>query len=421
MESIPVHPPQPRPRVWSRVGFVVGLVILGMVAYFLLNWKFVLMYALGELDGPFYNTARLADLDADGDLDIVLHNLREESETTSWSNITFWYNQGGGRFSASSMQYRPFHSTSLDTADVDADGVTDLAVMEVMQLVFHRNAVLDNDAQRFRIWKQVHPQEDPGTPGPLRLGDLDGDGVLDAFIGGCCGMQLERQDGGDDYLPSHAWVWTSSGGAASLSHLGDLRMRDFALGDLDGDGDLDVFAALLQPKPGKDGSPANRVLWNDGAGGFTDSGQRLGMEESYAVALGDLDGDADLDALVGNQTGAQLWLNQGGRQEGQTGELAAGQELGKSALRAVFLADLDRDGDLDALLGGVQMAEIWWNDGQGSFAASGVRFRYSERHALAVGDVNADGLPDIFAGSYDMQHSVWLNQGSGKFRSGFSW
>jgi len=55
----------------------------------------------------------------------------------------------------------------------------------------------------------------------------------------------------------------------------------------------------------------NLVLWNDGFGRFSDSGQRLSMENSVDVALFDLDGDGDLDALVANYGPNRIWLNDG--------------------------------------------------------------------------------------------------------------
>ena len=70
---------------------------------------------------------------------------------------------------------------------------------------------------------------------------------------------------------------------------------------------------------------ADRILLNNGNGAFVDSGQRLdnprkaGSAASGAVALGDLDGDNDLDAVVATSKGASIWMNQGGAQGGQTG------------------------------------------------------------------------------------------------------
>jgi hypothetical protein len=142
---------------------------------------------------------------------------------------------------------------------------------------------------------------------------------------------------------------------------------------------------------------------------------RLGDDASSAVALGDLDGDGDLDTLVGAERGAQVWINLGGAQGGQAGEFTAGQAFEGGKTMAVFLQDLNGDSFPDALVGGVERATLWWNDGQGAFDRSSQRFRYSERHALAVGDFNGDGLPDIFAAAYGTDYRVWFNQGEGRF------
>ncbi len=62
--------------------------------------------------------------------------------------------------------------------------------------------------------------------------------------------------------------------------LGDHRTFGIAVGDIDGDGDIDAFVAnYLGP---------SRVWTNDGHGLFTDSGQNVGHYEAHGVALGDL-------------------------------------------------------------------------------------------------------------------------------------
>ena len=72
--------------------------------------------------------------------------------------------------------------------------------------------------------------------------------------------------------------------------LGDSITKDVALGDLDGDGDLDVITV---------GQLADPILvwFNDGQGAFVDSGQRLADGLNFRVELGDIDGDGDLDAF----------------------------------------------------------------------------------------------------------------------------
>ncbi|MFP6663848.1 MAG: FG-GAP-like repeat-containing protein, partial [Deltaproteobacteria bacterium] len=85
--------------------------------------------------------------------------------------------------------------------------------------------------------------------------------------------------------------------------LGNSVSWDVGLGDVDGDGDLDVWVA---------NNGYNRVWLNDGLGVYTDSGQALGSSDSRGVSLGDVDGDGDLDAWVANHGGQanRVWLNQ---------------------------------------------------------------------------------------------------------------
>jgi hypothetical protein len=181
---------------------------------------------------------------------------------------------------------------------------------------------------------------------------------------------------------------------------------------VDRDGDIDAFVANGHaPYLGE----PNKVWLNDGHGWFTDSGQRLGhpffnSDDSRAVALGDLDGDGDLDAFVGNDGPNEVWFNDG------AGSFAyGGQSLGDAETRVAILRDLDRDGDLDAFVGNQAGAEIWLNDGRGRFSDSGQDMPYSDRHVVTLGDVDDDCDLDVFAGALGRGYAIWRNDGTGHF------
>jgi hypothetical protein len=106
-----------------------------------------------------------------------------------------------------------------------------------------------------------------------------------------------------------------------------------ALGDLDGDGDLDAFVLASFTERG------NRV-WINEDGQFTATETRLGNAESLGVALGDLDGDGDLDAFVANRDqGNRVWINTGGTY-GSDLFSDSGQSLGDHFGTGVALGDL---------------------------------------------------------------------------------
>jgi subtilisin family serine protease len=248
----------------------------------------------------------------------------------------------------------------------------------------------------------------------VALGDLDGDGDVDAYT---ANSEL------DGALPDEIWLNDGSGlFIDSGQRLGDTLSRAVALGDLDGDGDLDAFIANGISERGR--SEADRVWLNDGHGVFTDSGQALGSASGLDVSLGDLDGDGDLDAFVANSDPLraraepnEVWLN-----DGHGNFHSSGQNLGNAISQAVALGDLDGDGDLDAFIanGGPQILdgqpdEVWLNDGSGIFNDSGQKLGNFSSYAASLADIHQDGTLDVFVAGYQGGNRLWLNDGHGIF------
>jgi formylglycine-generating enzyme required for sulfatase activity len=234
----------------------------------------------------------------------------------------------------------------------------------------------------------------------VALGDLDGDGDLDAFTA-------------NDSLGGYKIWFNNGGGTFTMS---DQILEPFlrlALGDLDGDGDLDAVVTNWDTE--KDNWMSDAAVWlNDGGGTFTKNQENLGGDEVFNPALGDLDSDGDLDvffAAIGTDT---VWLN-----DGNGTFIDSGQRLKTGIDAVVALGDVDSDGDLDALTGGWEgSAKVWLNDGDGSFNTDDQDMTGSNLHIhdLALGDVDDDGdLDAIAALANGGPHEVWLNDGVGSF------
>ena len=156
-----------------------------------------------------------------------------------------------------------------------------------------------------------------------------------------------------------------SGGSGEFSDssqsLGTFNSTAVSLGDVDGDGDLDAFVANRSQANRVWVNQGG--LQSGTAGTFSDSGQILGNFNSVRVKLGDLDADGDLDAFVamaGNQPN-RVWINQGGRQGGTAGQFSdSGQSLGNSFSYDLSLGDVDGDGDLDAFAANYNQGHRVW-------------------------------------------------------------
>ena len=225
----------------------------------------------------------------------------------------------------------------------------------------------------------------------VALGDLNGDGRLDALVA-------------NFGYANELWLGDGNGGLVdSGQRLGDGASSDVELGDLDGDGDLDAFVANVG---------VNKVWLNDGQGVLTESPQSFANVVSFAVELGDLDGDGDLDAFVVQNSPAHpaVWLNNGDGTFTPTAQL-----LDNSRGTDVVLADFDRDGDLDALVtrSGAENL-LWLNNGAGGFTASGTQLGDTNTFSVAVGDINGDGHLDVLlANGNDRPNEVWFGDGFG--------
>ncbi len=229
------------------------------------------------------------------------------------------------------------------------------------------------------------------------MGDIDGDGDLDIYVAN------------SDNQQNKLWINDGSGNFSAHDITGDGgSSKSASMGDVDGDGDLDIYVANSDNQQNK--------LWiNDGSGNFSAQDISGDTDSSYGAVMGDVDGDGDLDIYVANFSGHQnkLWINDG------LGNFSAQDISGDTGFSTgQVMGDVDNDGDLDIYVANDynQQNKLWLNDGSGSFSAQNISDDTGSSYGAVMGDVDNDGDLDIYVANYrGEQNKLWVNDGSGNF------
>lgn len=343
-------------------------------------------------DHAFSQDAAVADVDGDGDPDLLIPSYSGQLDR-------LYLNDGHGRFvdvTATHMPPLRLDSVHLEPFDADGDGDVDVAVA----VEGGRNRLYLNDGTGRFTDVTLAAGRFPETPDfseDLRSGDLDGDGDIDLVVANLVDHADNRKGGQVRiYLNDGQGVFQDATG--SRIPLAATRTYDVDLGDLDGDGDLDLFAAGY--------GETDRIYRNDGTGTFTLAGPLPPHKAFHTSAvLGDVDGDGDLDIVAGTfQGSSHLYLNTGNlRFVDASSQLL----LGDMSTYDVELADLDGDGDLDLIFANTHNPSVVAiNDGKGRFQPLPRQdFFTPDDPAYDVQVLDADG-----DGALDILITAWGNR-----------
>lgn len=329
----------------------------------------------------------LADMDGDGDLDLV-----EGASGTSG----VYLNDGLGGFAArSALGSDAANTRGIAVGDLDADGDLDVVAgnFNGVPSRLYLNAGDGTTFAQFDISSEVRRTD------YVVLIDVDNDGLLDVVTANHAPQRNRIYlNTGDPLAPFGA----AGVAGADLSTAPDYTQAILAA-DLDNDGDVDLVS-LNQDE-------VNRVHLNNGAGSFSSADIGAEADDTQDGALGDLNGDGLLDLVVANNSAGQtskIYINNG---TGAPFDGVAAVEFtavnDPDYAHSVVLGDADNDGDLDIFLstaGGVVPPtfgnRLYVNDGTGVFST------YSEIGAVsdltnvgAVGDIDGDDDLDFVAGN----------------------
>lgn len=316
----------------------------------------------------------IGDLDDDGIKDIVIGS--EQSIGVVWYHAPTWtrYVIGDGSF-----------TTDGETADVDGDGDTDVVISCISR-------------RQIEWWEN---RGDPFSPNgwtrhvigsnfahDVAIGDMDGDRNVDVvvFRKGAEIVWFEAPAN-----PRDAWTrrLVSSSTGEGLD-----------VGDIDGDGDLDI---------------AGSRNWYENNNGSGTSWTPHTISSSWGTdcrdIIADIDGDGDNDIALSHSEGSGpiAWFENPGWQRHDID----GGSIEKA--HSLEVADFDLDGDADVMAGQMHTSVekrvmVYENLGDGNSWNRTV-LSTSGTHNARVGDVNNDAMPDIVGKNYDGTKlvEVWIN------------
>lgn len=308
-----------------------------------------------------FSSPEFCDIDGDGDLDLFVGSLSDD-------RLAFFKNIGTKNVPVfrrdtsllSSIYANGYVGTNSDyplTADLDGDGDYDLIIGGFNGLVFYWN---DGDSSQ-AVWKQdlfLFASVDSliGTDPKPALGDLDGDGDLDLVIG--IGESFYG-----DVTPGITIAFRNIGTVHSpqfeldnslVSGIPDVGLNAYPyLKDMDGDGDLDMMMGrdLQTMLYYKNTGTAQSPVW-------TSTPSLVSGIETNTYwknpALCDIDGDGDIDLIYGTSDGSMYYYQNTGTPTSPVLQLNTSYfqmiRIDGSA-STTSLADFDHDGDLDLISG----------------------------------------------------------------------
>lgn len=399
-----------------------------------------------ESGGYYAETVAVGDVNGDGNADLVVTNQCADSACMRRGLVGVLLGKGDGTFEwAAKYDSGGYGAFSVAVADVNGDGKPDLVVANVCASSDCTNGgsvavLLGNGDGTFKAAMSYASGGENAYS--VAVDDVNGDGKPDLLVANYCANSECSTDGNVGVLMGNgdgtfkSAVPYSSGAYHTVS---------VAVGDLNGDGKPDLVVGSYCASSSNCASGSVGVLLGNGNGTFRAAvSYSSGGYEAQSVAVGDVNGDGKLDLLVANTICAPNDCATGsvgvllGNGDG-TFQPAVAFESGGFSAESVAVADVNGDGKPDLLVANTCVADgafdcvngsvaVLFGNGDGTFQTA-VSYGSDGTAAsfIAVKDVNGDGKPDLLVanacgndGEYGCMIGslgVLLGNGNGTFRA----
>jgi FG-GAP-like repeat/Secretion system C-terminal sorting domain len=331
----------------------------------------------------FNGASRLdhADIDGDGDLDIVASG--SAGDDVIWlENVDSF----GTIWNPHAVDEDFVHAIGIVATDIDGDGDYDIVCAGIYE---DKITLWKNDGTG-TTWTAVVVAPNFGGAHQVSVGDADGDGDLDIF-------GVSRQNS------QIAWWENTEGDATdwSVNHIdngGYTGARNIVAADVDGDGDIDAVSATY-PIQGND--PHGIDWWEntDGLGDFSNGATSIttGFTGARGLFVIDMDGDGDVDVFGSAEVTDQVcwWENDGDGDFTLADVIATGFDGASD----IMVEDIDGDGDFD-VVGAADGDDVfaWWentDDVGTTWSEHVLAGTYDDATSVDAADFDGDGDIDL--------------------------
>lgn len=366
-----------------------------------------------SIDVGSESTPAFTDIDADSDLDLFLGKTDGRlsfyrnvgtAEAPSWNLISEYYDS----IDVGALSVPAF-------ADIDADGDLDMFIGEEQGNINYFRNIGNDTAADWELVSACYNSIDVGKRSFPLFADIDGDADLDLFVGHDEGRILFLRNDGTIYLPS--WMPVTE----------DYLFIDFgahsapALADIDDDGDMDLFVGEYEGNINfcRNEQSVPTPHWTR----VTESYFAIEADDYSSPTCADVDGDGDLDLLIGRKDGEMDFYQNIGTAESALWDLIPDEYgfVDVAGYASPTLVDIDADADLDLFVGQTYgKIHFYRNDGSPQVASwtfvsdDFESIDAGSYSAPAFGDLDLDGDFDLLVGNGEGKLCFYRNDGNGQ-------